>query len=179
MVSKICSKCGLDKRLEEFHKASTGRHGRRGDCISCVRKRQKSRYDQLSDHEKGGHNRKIPCSCGGMKTQYSDSCQKCRQFDPENPTWRVASDGYVIASSPDGEIRQHRWLMERHLRRELADHETVHHKNGIRDDNRIENLELWSTSQPAGQRVVDKLEWCRDFLAQYEETWQSGNAAGC
>jgi hypothetical protein len=57
--------------------------------------------------------------------------------------------------------------MSNYLKRPLLKGETVHHRNGIRDDNRLENLELWSHSHPPGQRVEDKIQWCKEFLEQY------------
>lgn len=66
-----------------------------------------------------------------------------------------------------GWIFEHRVVMEEMIGRYLLPHETVHHRNGVRDDNRPENLELWSSSQPPGQRVEDKLTWAREIEALY------------
>lgn len=64
---------------------------------------------------------------------------------------------------------EHRLVMESHLGRRLETHETVHHLNGVRDDNRSENLELWSHAQPYGQRVADKLAWAHEMIRLYGE----------
>lgn len=88
---------------------------------------------------------------------------------PHYEAWTDARSGYVYVTTP-GEKRprlQHRLVMEQILGRPLLPSENVHHINGKRDDNRPENLELWSKSQPAGQRVVDKVEWAVELLKLY------------
>lgn len=70
-------------------------------------------------------------------------------------------------SQKRGRIYEHTFVMSTYLGRPLKKGETVHHKNGVRDDNRIENLELWSKSHPSGQRVEDKIKWCKEFLNEY------------
>jgi len=79
--------------------------------------------------------------------------------------------GYIIlsgqyshpkATGGSFNVPEHIIVMEKHLGRHLKPNETVHHKNGIRDDNRIDNLELWTSSHPYGQRVEDLLKFVID-----------------
>lgn len=83
----------------------------------------------------------------------------------------LKKDGYVVIRNPrGGQTFVHRLVMEKHLGRPLLKSENVHHINGIKNDNRIENLELWTKAQPSGQRLEDKLKWAEEFLTLYGYT---------
>ena len=86
---------------------------------------------------------------------------------PKGSGWHNSHYGYRILTFDGKKIAEHRHVMEQALGRELTKDETVHHKNGDRQDNRLENLELWSSAQPSGQRVEDKISFALEILEQY------------
>lgn len=96
-----------------------------------------------------------------------------RQYG-DGKRWHKSPHGYIVRfeptnpqAGPNGQVYQHRHVMAGHLERPLKSHENVHHINGNRADNRIDNLELWTSWQPAGQRVSDLLDYARAIIAEY------------
>jgi hypothetical protein len=132
------------------------------------------------------------CDCGketevfaqSLRKGSTQSCgclllERLRSYRGKNhPQWKggkhTTDDGYVITRLPSTVIgaktryrAEHRLVVEAYLGRELTADETVHHKNGIRNDNRLENLELWSSRHPQGQRVEDLLKWAKEIVLKY------------
>jgi HNH endonuclease len=78
----------------------------------------------------------------------------------------VLSPGHPKAGNGNY-VFEHVLVMEKMLGRYLLPGENVHHRNGVRDDNRPENLELWTRPQPAGIRVSDAVAWAYEIIAKY------------
>lgn len=90
--------------------------------------------------------------------------------------WRIDDQGYRVRYWPDhpcanrgGRVKEHAVVMAAMLGRPLRPEETVHHRNGVRHDNRPENLELWASRHPKGQRVEDLVAFAREILDTYGE----------
>ncbi len=75
--------------------------------------------------------------------------------------------GYRVITVNGRQVLEHRYVMEQHLGRPLRKSETVHHRDGNRSRNTIDNLELWTGAQPSGQRAADLLAWAEEIVARY------------
>lgn len=85
----------------------------------------------------------------------------------------VHMPGHPRASTAKYYVFEHILVAEDMLGRPLHPDENVHHRNGVKDDNRPENLEIWTRPQPSGIRASDALAWAREILARYGDTGAS------
>jgi hypothetical protein len=81
---------------------------------------------------------------------------------PERGKNWINGNGYVMFRHYGQKVTEHRFVMAQILGRSLHPWENVHHRNGRKTDNQPDNLELWITSQPRGQRITDLVRFILD-----------------
>lgn len=126
-------------------------------------------------------------SCGCLRQEKATALiiasDKKRRPGKGNGNWKggkhINHHGYSVVYSSNYPhkgiyVLEHRFVMEKIIGRNLLSNETVHHKNGIRTDNRPENLELWSTKHPKGSRMEDLVKYAKEILELYGDAVGGG-----
>ena len=139
----------------------------------------------------GGCGTKLQVAGNSLQSGNTSSCgclhrdvNRARFLGETNPNWRggkcLTEDGYIRLAKSTAEklypeavlehnrtVEEHRVAMSHYLRRALYPNETVHHKDGNRTNNNLDNLELRDGHHGPGQRVDDIMIWAVEFLKRY------------
>lgn len=164
---RLCKKCNVEKDISEFLKRIDRKNGYY-DCNDCRRIKQRKLSQTYSEKIRCRRKRRIQLGLNpDFEGNYNHE-KKISRCKLKNDYVCISKKGHPNCQQSNlYRIYEHVYFMSEYLQRPLMDHEIIHHKNGLKYDNRIENLELWSTSHPSGQRVDDKIQWCKDFLSEY------------
>lgn len=173
---------------EKWYRLASLRHRPPVRCRACDKESRSTEQPRLAPGDRAGHYTIIQVlgqGNGGWRYSIRDTRCGHESVARDTPLQRfrglIAScacpvrtvrDGYILWTwtLPDGKpvfVAEHRVVMEQAVGRQLYPEETVHHINGVKDDNRLGNLELWTSSHPAGQRVKDKIAWAVELLRRY------------
>ena len=131
---------------------------------------RKARAKQDAPTPKGTKFTEDHCAAISAATKKSLKHNSKNQKGEKNPNFKGGfhdKHGYKILTVDGKQIPEHRLVMEGIIGRKLTALETVHHKNGIRDDNSPSNLELWASRNPRGQRVQDMTNWAIEYLESH------------
>lgn len=159
-MKKPCARCGTEFRTFASREATNPRIYCSKSCSALSRT---SRNPRVAFKCEG---------CGKDVMLYPSQIALDRRFcsrECSADTRRIGyiKEGYRCFTIDCKQVYEHRLVMEEMIGRPLFVHETVHHKNGNRLDNAPDNLELWSSVQPRGQRVEDKIAWAKKLLTDY------------
>lgn len=165
-ISRQCKKCQIKHAKKTTEK----------DCSVC------GTHFTLTKGYTGGKCPKCRtakiCECGAMMQRNSLMCINCHnsrngiiagqnKVRKHTENYRIVKVYNPYRSDKKIYVLEHVHIMEMHLGRRLLPNETVHHINGIRSDNRLENLELWASNHPSGSRIRDLISWAKELISQY------------
>ena len=143
-----CESCG-ECRWVQYNQLLAGRHKQCKACANDARaKALAAKSGGLAPNWRGG---RYVCAAGYIRVLIAKT------------------DPFSAMAQPNGYVAEHRLVMARHLGRSLRRDEVVHHKNGDKQDNRLQNLELLSASAHA-------LRHTSGYQAGFEKGYEAGES---
>jgi hypothetical protein len=195
-VCPVCGKTTLDYRAHKRHFCSKKcqgifKHQQQSVTFRCEKCGKKKCISRAAFEHREHHYCSMKCreervmklcfQCGRLfarrrsqmykvdrKSQQRHFCSADCAYAFRNKGYLDKRSGYrILCVNGKQGTPEHRHVMEQALGRKLTKYETVHHKNGVRHDNRKSNLELWSSQHSRGQRVQDLVAYAKEILKIY------------
>lgn len=156
--AKVCTQCAVSFAANTAWQQFCSHH-----CLLKARNaRTVRKCDQCGAEYRGYDKRRRFCSkeCAYAHARQVRGAQRAswrggRTISKQHGYVWARAEGHPRAKPRSPYVLEHILVMEQTIGRYLLPFERVHHRNGRRDDNRPENLELWKTKDPAGVRSVD------------------------